>query len=395
VCSKSTEYLATYSERVVTMKILALGGTGRKGRLTTSILAEIDLVTEIIISSRQREVAERATAELGEKATAVQVDITDKERLTSLMASCDIVVNTCGPYYQVQFPCVQGAIRAGTHYCDISEDGRSTQQVLALDAEAKAAGVTALIGIGGAPGGTNLLAKHAHNQLDELEEIQICVIGRGDLAGWRNASMHAILQAASGKIPTYQDGDWIDIDSSENCTDVIFPGGSVVRAYPSGMAEPVTLPHHLTGVRTVSSLYGFLPPRVGDLFHTQVRRITAGEIDVPQAFEALYEAIDNEPEESLKVPEGVPPIPALVTALGRREGRRIRYICVPTAGSTEAVLVAATLRILRGEISERGVIPPEACLDPLPFFDDIIHLLPEAQRPPEGKSIMESFEWLD
>ncbi len=373
------------------MKVFALGGAGRTGRQTTRILEASGLVTEIMIASRQKEVAERAATELGKKATAVQVDIADEERLTSLMTTCDIVVNTSGPDFEVQLPSVRAAIRAATHYCDISFEGRPTQQVLALDAQAKVAGITALIGIGSAPGLNNLVAKHAQTQLDELEEIQTYVLVRpSTLAGWRNASMHSHLEAASGRIPTYRDGAWVDIDATENAVDLILPGSHVVRVYPCGTAEPVTLPRYLPGVRTVSSLYGYIPHRVSELFYEQVRRITAGECDVHHAFEAFYEDLARESPQKLTVAEELPF--SGVIALGRNEDRRVRRTYTRATGGTGPTLEAATLKILRGEIDECGVIPPEACLDPLPFFDEVVHLWPKSQRPPEGKIMVESLE---
>ena len=53
----------------------------------------------------------------------------------------------------------------------------------------------------------------------------------------------------------------------------------------------------------------------------------------------------------------------------------------------------AVLRILRGEIPERGVMTAEKTFEPLPFFEEVASLLPEP--PPDGKLIGESFEWLE
>ena len=60
---------------------------------------------------------------------------------------------------------------------------------------------------------------------------------------------------------------------------------------------------------------------------------------------------------------------------------------------TDAILVVAALNILRGEIQERGVMTAEKALEPLPFFDEVVSLLPDPL--PDGKLIGESFEWLE
>lgn len=38
-------------------------------------------------------------------------------------------------------------------------------------------------------------------------------------------------------------------------------------------------------------------------------------------------------------------------------------------GGTGTPLAIATEMIMNGEISQRGVLAPEACIDPLPFFE--------------------------
>ena len=53
----------------------------------------------------------------------------------------------------------------------------------------------------------------------------------------------------------------------------------------------------------------------------------------------------------------------------------------------------AALRILRGDVSVRGVLPPVACFEPLPFFDGVVSLMPEP--PSAGNLIEETFEWLE
>jgi hypothetical protein len=90
-----------------------------------------------------------------------------------------------------------------------------------------------------------------------------------------------------------------------------------------------------------------------------------------------------------------------VRAVGRKAGRAARCSCWFTAPVwdvggyflTSVPLVVATLQILRGEIRERGVMTAEKAFDPLPFFDQVVALLPDP--PPDGKLIDESFEWLD
>ena len=195
------------------MKVFALGGSGAVGQPACQILAADERVSEIMVAGRNLEAAERVASELGGKGTAEQVDATDERQLASLAAGCDIIVNTAGPDFKVPLPAVRAAIAARTHYCDVGADGPMTERVLALDDDAKAAGVIVVPGIGIAPGLTNLMAMHAAGELDEAEEVEFgyCwspaflrqdtaemrALGRID-AGWQT-----VFRYASGDVRTY------------------------------------------------------------------------------------------------------------------------------------------------------------------------------------------------
>jgi saccharopine dehydrogenase-like NADP-dependent oxidoreductase len=73
------------------MKIFALGGYGKVGLPAIKFLALSDLVSEIAIVGRNLGHAEEAVKEIGKKAIAVHTDGTDEEKLTSLLASYDII----------------------------------------------------------------------------------------------------------------------------------------------------------------------------------------------------------------------------------------------------------------------------------------------------------------
>jgi len=54
---------------------------------------------------------------------------------------------------------------------------------------------------------------------------------------------------------------------------------------------------------------------------------------------------------------------------------------------------AAALAILRGDVKKSGVLPPEACFEPMAFFSEVARFGPE--EPLDGKFLGESFEWLE
>ncbi|KAA0084532.1 saccharopine dehydrogenase [Mycolicibacterium sp. P9-64] len=100
------------------------------------------------------------------------------ERLRDVLTGADLVVNLTGPYYTLGPIILDAAIAVGTDYLDICDDSDATELLLQRDDAAKAAGVTALIGMGSAPGTTNVLVRLALDALPDGEasvSIRWCV----------------------------------------------------------------------------------------------------------------------------------------------------------------------------------------------------------------------------
>lgn len=391
------------------MKVLLLGGTGIFGKDAAGLLGGVKLVTEIAIASRRLEAAQRAASEIGDKARAVTVNIKDQPRLTSIAGDYDIVVNAAGPA-SVVLPALQAAVAAGTHYCDLGILGNVTEKALEFDAEARARAMTAVLGIGLDPGLSNLLAVHAAHQLDETEELYVCILdhvatmgmfspeetlARARESGRVDTSWQDILEIAQGPVLTYREGRLVRVEPIENPVEVDLPSAQRVTAYPVGLSEPVTLPRYLPGVKNVSTLFSFFPPQLNELFFQQGRRIAKGETDPAGAGLSFLETIVADKDRWLSGPPGFPSGWTMwVTATGWKGGRRTRYSCWPDAlpMSTNAPLVACALQILRGQVDRHGVLPPEACFEPMGFFADMVKLHPPAK---EGPLLGESFQYLD
>lgn len=104
--------------------------------------------------------------------------VADHSQLQRVLANADIVVNCTGPYYTLGPLILDAAIAAGTDYVDICDDADATELLLQRDDSARAAGVTALVGMGSAPGTTNVLVRLALDALpagDASVTINWCV----------------------------------------------------------------------------------------------------------------------------------------------------------------------------------------------------------------------------
>lgn len=147
--------------------IVCLGGYGVFGSATAELLVERNDVERVVIAGRTQAKADAAAERLGPKAVGRRVDADDPDSLREGIADATVVVSTLWEAPRRQDPIILAAAGAGAHYADLS--GR--RPAAEVDAAARAAGITAVTGAGAAPGTTNLLARAAAAELDEVEGL--------------------------------------------------------------------------------------------------------------------------------------------------------------------------------------------------------------------------------
>lgn len=391
------------------MKVLLLGGTGLFGKRTATLLARESLITEIGIASRNLVTAQLVSEEIGDKAHAVCVDIRDLPRLSTIAVGYDIIVNTAGPTSEVQVPAIQAAIEAGVHYCDLAAIGRYAESALKLDSQARTRGVTVVIATGWVAM-NSLMAVHTSHQLDETEQISVCWLfdhSPGDYfspdqslararAMGRVETSWDLIETAGEPILTYRTGSYVRLDPLENPVEVIHPSGSKITGYLIDSPSIFTLPYYLPGVQTVTCLLGMIPPQLMELFIQKGQRIARGETDWRGAALDYFETAVADKERWLKSPASYPRGWWMwAIAEGHKEGRKVRYLCWPSMNLdwTTVPLIIVALRILRGEVSQHGVLPTEACFELGSFLDEASKYTREEHH---GKPLLnERFDWLE
>ncbi|MGT2491050.1 saccharopine dehydrogenase NADP-binding domain-containing protein [Cupriavidus basilensis] len=95
---------------------------------------------------------------------ALAVDARDRAALTDILRRYDVVVSTIGPYYLFGTTVLECAIDAGCHYIDICDDPEPTLDMLGLHLKARAAGITAIVGMGAQPWRGEPAGQHSHPQ---------------------------------------------------------------------------------------------------------------------------------------------------------------------------------------------------------------------------------------
>lgn len=408
------------------MKVFALGGYGKTGYAAIKLLAQSDLVSEIAVVGRNLERAEKAAKEIGEKAIAVYADGNDEQELTDLLQGYDILMNAA--YNETVFPAIRAAIRTGTHYCDVAS-GNVLELALELDGEAHGAGITGIVATGVSPCVSNLMGLHVARQLEQVEQLQL---GRADMYNFANGheltprqwlkdpqeSLAALaefrpfftwmlqrLQTTGLRtISVYHTGQWVEIDPIRKGWEVPLAVGGTVTAYPYSSTDDVwgALPHDLSTLKPVELSLSPFPPQLHDLLREKALSILDDNTDASTAVNAFYDTFESDPQRWLTLAGDFVPIPKMwVRAVGRKEGRAARCTCWFTPAMwdvggyflTSVALAAAVRMILRGDVSERGILIAETAFEPLTFFDEVVAVL--ADSLPDGKMTGESFEWLE
>jgi len=363
------------------MRILALGGCGAQGTFATKDLVESKDVSKVIIGDVNVEKARRVAADIGSpKLSTIEIDVNDHRKLVKVMRDVDVVANFVGPYYEHGVKVVKAAIEAGKNYVDVCDDYDATQKMIALNNLARDKGITILLGLGVSPGIANLIAKYGADKLDQVEEIKIAwIIGAGEPEG--PAVLYHTFHGVTGSVPQFLDGKLVEVAPASGKEIVEFPEPvGKAEVFYFGHPEPLTIPQTIKGVKVVTNKGGVLPSELNQLLLalaevglTGLTPITVkGREITPRDFLVSYMA-SFMPEEL--PPEGPPPSAMKIEVKGKKKGMDTKYIYNAVGRMGEATGIPASIgaqMLGRGDIKIKGVVAPEACLDPEPFIVEML-----------------------
>jgi lysine 6-dehydrogenase len=158
------------------MKILVLGA-GRMGYgAAFDLIHNSPDVTAVTIADFKADAAQDAAAKIGtDRITAREIDASNYAEVVELFRGHDSVISCVNYWYNESLS--KAAIETGANFCDLGGNNYIVDSQLALDAEAKAAGISIIPDCGLAPGMVSVLAMHGAKQFETLDEIHIRVGG--------------------------------------------------------------------------------------------------------------------------------------------------------------------------------------------------------------------------
>jgi saccharopine dehydrogenase (NAD+, L-lysine-forming) len=147
-----------------------LGGAGLMGRAAVWELARLGHRVRLVDTDRR---AARAVAGRygGTRTTVRVVEGADPEALADVLRGAAVVVN-CAPY-ALNLAAMRAALRVGCHYLDLGGLFHTTRRQLRLDRAFRDAGLLAVVGMGSAPGVTNVLARAGADRLARVRAIRV------------------------------------------------------------------------------------------------------------------------------------------------------------------------------------------------------------------------------
>jgi saccharopine dehydrogenase (NAD+, L-lysine-forming) len=380
------------------LRYSVLGGGGAMGRITVKdlvetagprdeiLVADFDLAKarSVAVSSRDRRVR------------PVRVDVRDRAGAARALAGTFALINDA--QYQLNPAAMELALALRCHYIDLGGLFHVTRRQLGCHARFLAAGRTALLGMGAAPGITNILAGWAAAGLDTVREIHMRV-GSMDRTRYEpepalavSYSLKTILEEFSFRPAVFTKGRFVFVEPMSGDSPHRFPA-------PVGLRRPMyTLHSELAtlvpsfrrrGLREASFKIAFDPEFMDRVRFLRDLGLASHEpVPVPSGDgrgTVKVAPVDLVNQVAMSQPAGAQKGPLrqheVIRAVvkGAAGGRKITCVAdCHTAGmpawgvgldiDTGAPPSIAAQMLASGEIVARGAVPPEKAVPPEPFF---------------------------
>ena len=373
------------------MHMIVLGGAGAMGRVTVRTLTEYEDVEQITIADYNEERAREVAAALNSSKIQVkQIDVNDSERLSQLLRGADVVLSAVEYVYNL--PVLMACIQEKVHYADLGGLFHMTRKLMDMHAEAEAAGITAILGMGGTPGITNLLARAAVDQLDRVDSVKVQLGCSDDTPSTAPLvapySIRTILDEFTRPPQVFQDGTWYPQQPLTGQEELIFPlpvgrATAIYSLHSECASFPVSFRDK--GLRHVSFKIAFPSDFLTRLkFLVDIGFGSDEPINVKgvrvSPREVLARLLEMAPAEDVE-PQDCDVLRVVVA--GEASGQQVeitnQVVVLPyrrwgiSAGAldTGTPLAIAGRMLANGEISRRGAFGPEMCVPLTPFFQQL------------------------
>ena len=346
------------------MKVAVLGAGGTIAPAIVRDLGESEEVTEMRLLDLDLDRAEAVANEHGGgKAEARRADATGD--LADQLEGVEVLVNSAS--YRINLAAMRACLDAGCHYMDLGGLYHVTAEQLELSEEFERAGLLALLGIGSAPGKTNLLAARALRDLEGSPASISVLAGGRDLDPPDGLSFPYAIQTLLDEITM---PPMALVDGKARELEPLQAGPIADFGEPIGEGETIFTLH--------SEVLTF-----GGSFDCP--NVTFALSLSPKVLESLEKLRGASEERIAEVARSASPPSAntvsvhIVEMTGEESVIRARSVTPPNEAwglgggivSTASPAAAAVRLLARGSIERRGALPPESCIEPDEMFREL------------------------
>lgn len=232
------------------MKILVLGA-GRMGHgAVYDLIHNSPEVSAVTIADFDLTKAETVARKIGSgKISARQIDVSNYADVIDLMTGHDAAISCVNYWYNASLS--RAAIKTNCNFCDLGGNNYVVDEQLALDTEAKLAGINIIPDCGLAPGMVSILAMHGAKRFDEISEIHIRVGGlpqnpKPPLDYQLVFSVEGLINEYIEKARVVRGGEIEEIDSMTELEDLSFDNFPALEAFQTSGGTS-TLPDTFLG----------------------------------------------------------------------------------------------------------------------------------------------------
>ncbi len=374
------------------MKIVVLGGAGLMGRIAVRDLVLNPDVDQVVIADLDVDLAQQVAAILDSSKIDVQsANATDQVSLVSLLRGAGSLLNATVYYFNL--PVMEACLQAGVHYVDLGGLFHTTRQQLDLHGQFQSAGLTAVLGVGSAPGVPNVQARYAAERLDTIETIHIYDGIKPAPAGevFFGYAIPTIIDELTMPPMVYRDGEFVACKPLSEVEEYWFhPPIGLLKTHLSLHSEVATLPLTFADKKVKEC---FFKINCWGLSEEALRKVKLfADLGFAGTEPVEIEGTSVRPRDlfvKLMSPY-TPPLDAFIAepanptdwnkeivteVSGTQDGERVTYrLGTLTAVGSRPTGVAPAITahwLAAGHITERGVFPPETVLGPESFFAEL------------------------
>jgi lysine 6-dehydrogenase len=383
------------------MRILVLGA-GRMGLGAAYDLAHNSEGVESVTVADVDEGRARAVAETlkSERVRHAHVNVEDRARAVELMRGHDAVIS-CVTYFH-NLSLARAAIEARANFCDLGGNNTVVDAELALDDEARAAGINIIPDCGLAPGMVSVLAAHGAARFSRLDGLHIRVGGlpqnpKPPLDYQIVFSVEGLINEYVERARVIRDGRLLEVESMTELEALAFPepfgrmeafqtsGGTstLPETFLGRVAEldykTIRYPGHcerfrllidlgLCGGDAVEVEGASVPPRrlLGELLY---RHLPADEPDVVLVRLEFVGRLKVDEGGAVEGSDG-PGVPTrlrydIIDRFDARAGLSAMQRTTAFPASVVAQMMA------RGLTTRKGAVPQERCIPPARFVEEL------------------------